>query len=427
MSAELLRLIDMLEKDKGIKREIIVETLESALVSAAKKAYGHNREIEAKFSPEDGEILLYEYRKIAETITDPDKEISLEDAKEMDPGAEIGDSIGVKLNMEDLGRIAAQAAKQVIMQKMKDAEREIIYNEFKTKQGEVVTGTVRRFEGKNIVVDLGKTEAYLLVQDQIPRENYSISDRIRAFVLDISQSGKGPQILLSRTHEQFLVKLFKMEVPEIHERIVEIKNAAREPGARAKIAVYSSDPDVDPVGACVGMKGARVQSVVQELRGEKIDIVPWSSDPVKFAVAALAPAKISEVMLDETGKSMQVIVPDDQLSLAIGRKGQNVRLAAILTKYKIDIISESKVKETKEEAHRIFTSISEVGEKTAEMLYNAGVKSLDSLAEAPLEILVKIPGIGPKMAERIKIEAQRLIELQKGTAQEKGMAQESNG
>ncbi|HEY8368831.1 MAG TPA: transcription termination factor NusA [Thermodesulfobacteriota bacterium] len=343
MLVDLNRVIEQVGKDKGISKEILIEALENALLSAAKKEFGPQREIEARYNEQLGEVELFQFKTVVEKVTNTYTEISLEDAREIDPEAQIGDSLGIKMDSASFGRIAAQTAKQVIIQKVRDAERDIIYNEFQERQGELVNGIVQRFERGNIIVDLGRTEAVLLPRDQVPREAYRQGDRIRAYVMDIKKTPKGPQILLSRTHPGLLIKLFELEVPEISEGIVKIEAAAREPGGRAKIAVSSRDPDVDPVGACVGMKGSRVQAVVQELRGEKIDIVPYSEDPVRFVVNALAPAEVSDVRVDEENKTMEVLVPDDQLSLAIGKRGQNVRLAAKLTGWKLDIKSESRM------------------------------------------------------------------------------------
>jgi N utilization substance protein A len=417
MSLDLKRVIEQVERDKGIKREILIDALEMATLTAAKKKYGFQRELEAHYNEDLGEIEVFEFREVVERIKDPYTEISLEDAQDLDPGAQLGDSLGVKLEAKDFGRVPAQTAKQVITQRMKEAERDMIYSEFKQRQGEIVQGTVRRFEEGGIVIDLGRTEAYIPPREQIARENYRIGERIRAYVLDIQKSVKGPQIILSRSVPQFLVKLFSMEVPEVHDGIVEIEAAAREPGGRVKIAVYSRDADVDPVGACVGMKGSRVQSVVQELRGEKIDIIAWSPDPAKFVINALAPAEISEVIIDEANKSMEIIVPDDQLSLAIGRKGQNVRLAVQLTGWNIDIKSESKLQELQDQAHKILGQIPGIGNRTAETLFNEGFQSLEVLANAPVEQLCALPGIGKKTAEKILQAAKEYLE-QEAEAQE---------
>ncbi|MBP1751957.1 MAG: NusA antitermination factor [Geobacteraceae bacterium] len=334
--------IDQIVKEKGIDKRIILDALEQAVLSAANKKYRNTRELEAHFNEEIGEVELFEFVTVVAEVIDSYKEIDLEEAKEVDPDVEIGDSLGMKIDASDFTRIAAQTAKQVIIQKVREAERETIFEEFKDRKGELVNGIVRRFERGEIVVDLGRVEAVLPHGEQAPREVYRQGDRIKALITDIRLTPKGPQILLSRTNPSLLAKLFEAEVPEIAEGIVEIKGVVRDPGSRSKIAVYSYDSNVDPVGACVGMRGSRVQNVVSELRGEKIDIIPWSEDIARFACNALAPAVVSKVFIDEDSRSMEIIVADDQLSLAIGKRGQNVRLAARLTGWKTDIKSESK-------------------------------------------------------------------------------------
>ncbi|WP_156827087.1 transcription termination factor NusA [Geopsychrobacter electrodiphilus] len=349
MVGNLNHIIDQVVKDKGIARGVLVEALESAVLSAANKKYRNTRDLEAHFNQEIGEVEVFEFVTVVDEVVDSYKEIDLGEAKEVDPEVEVGDSLGMMLEASGFSRIAAQTAKQVIIQKVREAEREGVFNEFKDRIGEVVNGIVRRYERGDLIVDLGRAEALLPSREQVPRENYRQSDRVRAYISEVKMSTKGPQIILSRTHPGLLISLFKSEVPEVAEGIVEIKGAVREPGNRAKIAVVSHDVDVDPVGACVGMRGSRVQNVVTELRGERIDIIPWSPDTARFACAALAPAEVSRVYIDEDGKSLEVIVPDDQLSLAIGKKGQNVRLAAMLIGWKIDIKSETRAKEEEQE------------------------------------------------------------------------------
>jgi N utilization substance protein A len=341
----LKHLIDQIVKEKGIDRSIVVEALEQAVLTAANKKFRNTRELEAHFNPEVGEVELFEFVTVVDEVQDSYKEIDLEEAKEIDSEVEVGDSLGMKMDASGFTRIAAQTAKQVIIQKVREAERETIYNEFKDRIGELINGSVRRFEKGDLVVDLGRAEAVLPHKEQAPREVYRQGDRIKALIMDIRITPKGPQILLSRTHPTVLAKLFEAEVPEIAEGIVEVKMVVREPGSRSKIAVCSHDSDVDPVGACVGMRGSRVQNVVSELRGEKIDIIPWSEDPARFACNALQPATVSKVYIDEEGRAMEIIVADDQLSLAIGKRGQNVRLAAKLTGWRIDIKSETSVAE----------------------------------------------------------------------------------
>ena len=338
----LKHIIDQIVKEKGIDRRIVVEALEQAVLTAANKKFRNTRDLEAHYNPEIGEVELFEFVTVVEEVNDSYKEISLEEAREEDPEVEYGDSIGMKMPASDFSRIAAQTAKQVIIQKVREAERETIFNEFKDRLNNLVNGVVRRFERGDLIIDLGRAEALLPQKEQASREVYRQGDRIRALILDIRTTPKGPQILLSRVHGDVLSRLFEAEVPEIAEGIVEIKSVVREPGSRSKIAVYSHDSDVDPVGACVGMRGTRVQNVVSELRGEKIDIIPWSEDAARFVCNALAPAVVSKVYIDDESRSMEIIVADDQLSLAIGKRGQNVRLAAKLTGWKIDIKSESR-------------------------------------------------------------------------------------
>ncbi|WP_303720940.1 transcription termination factor NusA [Malonomonas rubra] len=349
MVGNLNHIIDQVVKDKGIDRDILIEALESAVLSAANKKFRNTRDLEAHYNEEIGEVEVFEFVTVVDEVVDSYKEIDIEEAREVDPDVEVGDSLGMMMEAGSFSRIAAQTAKQVIIQKVREAEREGVYNEFKDRVGEVVNGIVRRYERGDLIVDLGRAEALLPNREQVPRENYRQSDRVRAYISEVKMSAKGPQIILSRTHPGLLISLFKSEVPEIAEGIVEIKNAVREPGSRAKIAVESHDIDVDPVGACVGMRGSRVQNVVTELRGERIDIIPWTPDPARFACAALAPAEVSRVYIDDEAEAMEIIVPDDQLSLAIGKKGQNVRLAAKLINWKIDIKSESRAQEEEQE------------------------------------------------------------------------------
>jgi len=408
MISDLSRIIDQVGKDKGIDKAIWIDALKEALLAAARKKYGSKQEIEASYNEEAGEIELFQFKIVVKNVINPPAEISLEEAKELDADAAVGDSLGIKIDIGEFGRIAAQTAKQVIIQRVKDAERENIFEDFKDRRGEVISGTVQRFEKGSIIVNLGRAEAVIPQQELVPRETYKPGDRIRAYVLDVRKTPKGPQIILSRNNPNFIIKLFELEVPEVSEGIVKILNAAREPGSRAKIAVYSEDSDVDPVGACVGMKGSRVQAVVQELRGEKIDIIPWSDDSASFVCNALAPAEISKVIINQETKSMEVIVEDDQLSLAIGRRGQNVRLAAKLTDWKIDIRSESKAEKVVPVLDEIATRgmdrvdrLAGVGEKTAQLLNTAGFVTVADICQTTPEQLSKIEGIGPKKAEKL--------------------------
>ncbi|MDD2321275.1 MAG: transcription termination factor NusA [Geobacteraceae bacterium] len=337
--------IDSIVKEKGIDKQVILEALEQAVLSAANKKYRNTRDLEAHYNEEIGEVELFEFVTVVEEVTDSYKEIDLDEAREVDSDVEIGDSLGMKMDASDFTRIAAQTAKQVIIQKVREAERETIYNEFIDRKGDLINGIVRRYEKGDLVVDLGRAEAVLPQNEQAPREVYRQGDRIKALINKVEMTGKGPQIILSRINPLVLAKLFEAEVPEIAEGVVEIKGVVREPGSRSKIAVYSHDGNVDPVGACVGMRGARVQNVVSELRGEKIDIISWSDDVARFACNALAPAVVSKIYIVEETKAMEIIVADDQLSLAIGKRGQNVRLAARLTGWKIDIKSETRAAE----------------------------------------------------------------------------------
>jgi N utilization substance protein A len=341
----LNHIIDQVVKDKGIDRAVLVEALEAAVLSAANKKYRNTRDLEAHFNDDVGEVEVFEFVTVVAEVENSYQEIDLSEAREVDPDVEVGDSLGMKMDASSFSRIAAQTAKQVIIQKVREAEREGVYNEFKDRVGELVNGIVRRYERGDLIIDLGRTEALLPHREQVPRENYRQGDRVRAYISDVRMATKGPQIILSRTHPGLLIELFRLEVPEVSEGIVEIHTVSREPGSRAKIAVFSNDPDVDPIGACVGMRGARVQNVVSELRGEKIDIINWTPDIARFACSALAPAEVTRVYVDNELEALEVIVPDDQLSLAIGKKGQNVRLAAKLTGWKIDIISETRAAE----------------------------------------------------------------------------------
>ena len=345
MLGNLNHIIDQVVKDKGIARAVLVEALESAVLSAANKKYRNTRDLEAHFNDEIGEVELFEFVTVVEEVNDSYKEIDLAEAREIDPGVENGDSLGMKMEAGNFSRIAAQTAKQVIIQKVREAEREKIYTEYKDRVGELVNGIVRRYERGDLIVDLGLSEGLLPHREQVPRENYRQGDRARVYISEVKMSTKGPQIILSRSHPGLVAALFHFEVPEIAEGIVEIKAVAREAGSRTKIAVASYDSDVDPVGACVGMRGSRVQNVVSELRGEKIDIIPWTPDVARFVCSALAPADVTRIYVDNEDQSLEVIVPDDQLSLAIGKKGQNVRLAAKLTGWKIDIKSETRAAE----------------------------------------------------------------------------------
>jgi len=417
MASELKRLIDQVSREKGIDRQTLIHTLEEAIKSAIKKKYGTRQDLDVTYNEEYGELEAFQFKEVVETVTDPDKQVSLAEAIKLDPESEIGDELGIRMDTETLGRIAAQSAKQVIIQKMKDAEREVVYEEFKSRKGEIAHGVVQRVDKSGIVVNMGQAEAILPPKEQIPREVFRQGDRVRAYVLDVKKISKGPQIVLSRTHPHFLIQLFHGEVPEIVEGIVSIISAAREPGSRAKIAVISKATDVDPVGACVGMKGTRVQNVVQELRGEKIDIVPWNMDPAKFVVNALAPAIISKVIIDQANRSMEVIVPDDQLSLAIGKKGQNVRLASRLTNWRIDVKNESRHERQKQTGYQSMLRINGLTAQLADRLYEAGITSLQEFIDASGSELEELTQLAGPVIEEMKAEAGRLVLENETTAE----------
>ncbi|MXW22400.1 MAG: transcription termination/antitermination protein NusA [Candidatus Dadabacteria bacterium] len=393
MITELTRVIDSVGKDKGIDRERIISAVEEAVLSAAEKllkSKNQDKELDVYYNPEEGEVELFEYKEVVETVTEPELEISLAEASELDPETELGDMIGVKISPE-YTRIAIHNAKQKVLQKLKEAEGKVIYEEFIGRKGTIIGGIVRRIDRRHIIVDLGRVEAVLPPEQQVPREYYKMKERIRAVLLDIRESPRGePRLILSRAHVSFVTRLFESEVPEIAENIVEIKAISRDPGGRTKIAVASNDSDVDAVGACVGMRGSRVQSIIQELRGEKVDIVPWSEDPARYVCNALSPAVVNKVVIDENSRSMEVIVDDDQLSLAIGRKGQNVRLASQLTEWKIDIKTESRVKQEQQEVLSLLTSLPSVSEVTASLLYNDGFYSLEHIAFCEPDVLMKV-------------------------------------
>jgi len=405
MITDLLRTIDQVSRDKGIDSKTLIEALEEAVSSAVKKKFGSEYELEVSFNTEIGEIEVFEFKEVVQDVTDEKLQVSLKEARKLDPESEIGDSLGMKTDIDALGRIAAQSAKQVIMQRLREAERDAVYDDFKDRKGEIVNGIVQRFDKGSVIVNLGKSEAELPAKEQIPKETYMQGDRIRAYIYDVKQFSRGPQIILSRTHPNFLSALFENEVPEISDGIVTIMQVAREPGGRAKIAVASKARDVDPVGACVGMKGSRVQVVVQELRGEKIDIITWDPDQAKFVCNALAPAEILRVILYEENRSMEVVVPDDQLSLAIGKKGQNVRLASRVTNWKLDVISDSDYNKKLKEDYQSLLELPGLGKKLATSLNEIGFRSIEDIAKADEVDLVSMKGISEKKANKLIQEA----------------------
>jgi N utilization substance protein A len=434
---DLGSIVEAVAQEKGIDKQVLIETMEAAILKAAQAAFGPTRELEARFNPDTGGIDLFQYMTVVEAVAQPEREISLETARkhglEADTGEELGFQVfwhprdaerarqqdkefGSLLDMKQarstFGRIAAQTAKQVLLQRVRDAERDIIYNEYKDRQGQLIRGIVRRFEkGHNIIVDLGRTEGVLPSKEQTPRETYRPGDRIVAFVKAIDREARGPMVILSRSSSHLVEKLFEAEVPEIYEGIVKIVGVAREPGSRSKIAVATRDSDVDPVGACVGIKGSRVQAVVQELRGEKIDIVPYDGDPARYIINAIQPAEVNKVIVDEADHRMELVVPDEKLSLAIGRKGQNVRLASQLTGWKLDIISESKFQQMEDEALIALREIDGIDDGLAKSLYRLGFRALEEIHEAPVDELVGIDTIDTEdKARELKKGAEQAME-----------------
>ena len=402
MLSDLKRIIDQISRDRGFDKTLLIEAIEEAVQSAARKKFGSRREIEVRYNEEFGEVEVFQFRMVVEEAEDEQTEIGLTEARKLDPEVQVGDELGEKMeNITDLGRIAAQSAKQVIIHRMKDAEREVIYDMFKDRVGEVVSGIVQRFERGNMVVNLGRTDAILPKDQQIPKRSFKQGDRIRAYLKEVRQTSRDSQLILSRTCDEFLDKLFQLEVPEMAEGIVRVMGVSREPGFRAKIAVSSSESDVDPVGACVGMKGARVQNVVQELQGERIDIVTWSPDPAKYVYNALAPAHVSMVMADEDANSLLVVVPNDQLSLAIGRQGQNVRLASKLIGWRIDVKSEQRYANLQDPGYQSLLKLKGVDETLADQLLGKGVFSTAVLANKSVEELTVLRSINEEFAQAL--------------------------
>ncbi len=410
MISDLSRMIDQVSREKGVERETLISALEEAVKAAARKKFGQDYDLEVNYNEEMGEIEVFEFKEVVEKVTKEHLQVSLEEGRKLDPEVELGDSLGIKMDTDTFGRIAAQSAKQVIMQRLKEAERDIVYDDFKDRQGEIINGIVQRFDRGSIVVNLGRTEGELPAKEQIPRESYKQGDRIRAYILDIKHFSRGPQVILSRTHPNLVSCLFENEVPEISEGIVQVVQVSRDPGSRSKIAVVSKDPDVDPVGACVGIKGSRVQAVVQELRGEKIDIVTWDPDAAKFICNALAPAEVIRVIVDEDNHSMEVVVPDDQLPLAIGKRGQNVRLASRLTGWKLDVSGETDYNQALKEGYKSLLDLPGVGAKRASDLYQEGFRSVEDLACAAVEDLITVQGLGNERAKKLIEDAKTYID-----------------
>jgi len=412
MKDDLLGIIDQISRQRELPRDVLIEAIEKALLQAAKKRYGPHRQVSVAIDRDTGEIKVIAPKKVVEIMTDFSTQIPVEEASILNPDAKVGQIIEVETIPKDFGRIAAQTAKQIVAQKLREAERENIYEEYKDREGEIVSGTVQRHEHNDVIIEIDKTEALLPYREQIKAEEYRRGDRLRLLVIEVRLDSRSSQIILSRTHPDLLRRLFELEVPEIYDGLVEIKAAAREPGDRSKIAVTTNAENLDAVGTCVGMRGSRVQMVVHELGGERIDILPWNQVPKTFIASALSPAKIVSVSVDEADKSARVVVPNDQLSLAIGRKGQNVRLAAKLTGWNIDIKSQSEAEVAAKDkiAKSIFksvpvTDLEGVGSKTAERLQDAGFSSVEDIADTNVENLAEVPGIGAKTAEKLHSKA----------------------
>ncbi len=420
---ELLQIADAVAREKSIDRKLVIAAMEDAIQKAAKSRYGSENEIRAEIDPKTGEIRLARLLEVVEAVTQDAIEISLKDARKRNPEANVGDFIAEPLPPLDFGRVAAQNAKQVIVQKVREAERERQYEEYKDRIGEISNGVVKRVEYGNVIVDLGRAEAVVRRDEALPRENYRYGDRIRAYVYDVRREQRGPQIFLSRTRPEFMAKLFTQEVPEIYDGVVTIKSVARDPGSRAKIAVLSNDTSIDPVGACVGMRGSRVQAVVNELQGEKIDIIQWSPDAATFIVNGLAPAEVAKVVLDEDAERIEVVVPDDQLSLAIGRRGQNVRLASQLTGWDIDILTEAEESERRQkeftERSNTFMEALDVDEVIAQLLASEGFTSLEEIAYVEPEEVAEIEGFDENTAVEIQTRATDYLERRESELEDK--------
>jgi N utilization substance protein A len=420
---ELLQIAEAVAREKSIDKSIVLGAMQEAIAKAARSRYGAETDLHADINPKTGELHLSRHLLVVEQVENPASQISLEDAKRRNPAAQAGDTIADTLPPFDYGRIAAQSAKQVIVQKVREAERDRQYSDYKDRIGEIVNGVVKRVEYGNVVVDLGRGEAIVRRDEMLPREAFRNGDRVRAYVYDVRREPRGPQIFLSRTHPQFMAKLFAQEVPEIYDGIVEIKAVARDPGSRAKIAVISRDSSVDPVGACVGMRGSRVQAVVNELQGEKIDIIPWSMDVATFVVNALAPAEVVKVVLDEIRERIEVVVPDAQLSLAIGRRGQNVRLASQLTGWDIDILTEQEESERRQkefaERSKTFIEALDVDEMVAQLLTAEGFASVEELALVPVEELASIEGFDNDTAQELQDRAKEYLARQEAELETK--------
>ena len=403
---ELLQIADAVAREKSIDKRIVIDAMADAIQKAARSRYGQETNIRADINPNTGDMKLQRLMEVVEEVEDYARQISLEDARHRNPDAQVGDFIAEQLPPMDFGRIAAQSAKQVIVQKVREAERDRQFDEYKDRVGEILNGTVKRVEYGNVIVDLGRGEAIIRRDEVIPRETFKYGDRVRAYVYDVRREQRGPQIFLSRTHPQFMAKLFMQEVPEIYDGIITIRSIARDPGSRAKIAVTSSDSSIDPVGACVGMRGSRVQAVVAELQGEKIDIIPWTENIADLVVSALQPADVAKVVLDEQAERIEVVVPDEQLSLAIGRRGQNVRLASQLIGWDIDILTEQEESERRQkeftERSELFMNALDVDEMVAQLLASEGFSSVEELAYIDVSEIASIEGFDEETAAEIQ-------------------------
>lgn len=399
-SRELKKMVEALSKEKGLSKEIVVEALVEGLKTAAKKKFGNTAKIEVKYHDETGEIEIFRFREVVDKVADPTREISYEEAKALSPNVSIGDMIGERVNLQDLGRVAAQIVKQLFSQRLRLAEKQLIYEEYKHKLGEIVTGYVHRFNKKDVILNLGRAEALLPEEEQIPTERYHRGERVKALIIEVYRH-KEPQIVVSRSHPAFIKKLFEREVPEIQQGLVKIVAIAREPGSRTKIAVASKDPNIDPVGACVGVRGSRISAVLQEIKGEKIDVVLYDPDPAKFVYNALSPAECTKVIVDEASKTLEVIVPDDQLSLAIGRKGENVRLASKLLGWRIDILSETQYMRRQDPEFLKLLKVTGLSDETAGYLYEADIKDLKTLVETPPERIAQLTKLSEDQVKEI--------------------------
>ena len=420
---ELIQIADAVAREKSIEKSLVIEAMEDALARAARSRYGHETNVKAEINPATGETKLWRLLEVVELVENDSAEITIEEARHRNPEAEIGDFMSEPLPPIDFGRVAAMAAKQVITQKVREAERDRQYEDFKDRIGEIINGVIKRVEYGHVIVDLGKAEAIIRRDQQLPRENYRTNDRVRAFIMDVRREARGPQIFLSRSHPQFMARLFEQEVPEVYDGVIEIKAVARDPGSRAKIGVFSNDPGIDPVGACVGMRGSRVQAVVNELAGEKIDIVPWNESNATFVVNALAPAEVTKVVLDEELERIEVVVPDEQLSLAIGRRGQNVRLASQLSGYEIDIMTEEEESAKRQEEFRIrsetFMAGLDVDDMMAGLLVSEGFASIEEIALVDVDELTDIDGLDEDTALELQARSRDFLEAENKRLNEK--------